>query len=326
MASRSTTNTSSWAFGWLCRPANPPGCAWSWCSSGWVCSWSCTVGSWWCRCSCAESIDNATPAAANSAATSCTAMTGSSNATHATTAPMNGAVAKITCALAAPRSRAPFTHNVIDNPYPAAPIASAAATCPVSIADSVGAATLRPSATFTSDRHQRCAAEHPPPQMLTEQRRREHHRGHQFQVQQDRRRRRVDAGQPRHQQRRSERPTRDDGDHHGPPLAAHRVDTGSPTNDHRRDRRCRPQVQQARQGQRRHVLRQHRRRRSRRTEQHRRQQTSDHPRARRRPSPQRSGEPGPPPSEAAGEVLEVADAPENPVTRSRNTRQRRSLS
>lgn len=43
---------------------------------------------------------------------------------------MNGAVAKISWPRAAPRSRAPLTHNTIDAPYPAAPTANAAITSP----------------------------------------------------------------------------------------------------------------------------------------------------------------------------------------------------
>src|SRR5215210_7641925 len=63
---------------------------------------------------------------------------------HATTAPTNGAVANTSWPRAAPRSRAPATHNVIDTPYPNAPTTSAAST----FQPSVDAPTPSPIARF----------------------------------------------------------------------------------------------------------------------------------------------------------------------------------
>ena len=59
----------------------------------------------------AEYID---PAITNE--TTSRAVTASENTVHATAAPTNGAVANTSCPRAAPRSRAPATHSVIETP------------------------------------------------------------------------------------------------------------------------------------------------------------------------------------------------------------------
>ena len=46
----------------------------------------------------------------------CEPVAASPRTVHATVAPMNGAVANTSWARAAPRSRAPATHSVIDKP------------------------------------------------------------------------------------------------------------------------------------------------------------------------------------------------------------------
>ena len=57
-----------------------------------------------------------TPAPASTAASTWAVVIGSDSTIHATAAPRNGAVAKTSCARAAPSKRAPATHSVIDTP------------------------------------------------------------------------------------------------------------------------------------------------------------------------------------------------------------------
>src|SRR5262245_26320095 len=70
--------------------------------------------SWWCSWRWADRSDSATPAAAITSATICTRWIGSARTAHDTTAPINGAVAKMSCPRAAPSCCAPRTHVVIE--------------------------------------------------------------------------------------------------------------------------------------------------------------------------------------------------------------------